>query len=346
MTYSLSSHPKTLVLSNAKGRWHAADHAEYGATMNGVEAWAYAYHGDYIGYKQVTQKDIEQYDIVIANTQNLTEFVKFAEMRPAHTRWVMLIEGDGNDYLCLRPEIQRAIAVSDVVNCINRFSVPLFRELARGTDTVVEYIGIPYPLAGVRQYAIPIAQRLQASSKEAMICPFLLRRSSDYLVARDLGIRYYGYEKALLRKLSNIRELWRTKSLDKRFFARRAERLYGDPCLDVRLSTSIHNFFPDNAHAYLWLNLDPRYTWARYVLDAAALGIPIITTASTGHGEVLFPQTTLPTHFDLKTASELGKRLVEDADFYRSVAEYAAEGMTAYSAEAMTERLTALLFLS
>ena len=66
--------------------------------------------------------------------------------------------------------------------------------------------------------------------------------------------------------------------------------------------------FSQKCRCVFWLNLDPRFTWARYrQIDAAALGIPIITTASTGHGEILFPQTTLANEYQLGTQSELGR---------------------------------------
>jgi hypothetical protein len=99
-----------------------------------------------------------------------------------------------------------------------------------------------------------------------------------------------------------------------------------------------------NADAFFWLNLDPRFTWARYVLDAAALGIPIITTVSTGHGETLFPYTTLADEYQLGTAIELGKRLLEDSAFYRSVTEYAEEYITSFSSEQCVNRLLATLY--
>jgi glycosyltransferase involved in cell wall biosynthesis len=79
------------------------------------------------------------------------------------------------------------------------------------------------------------------------------------------------------------------------------------------------------------------------VLDAAALGIPIITTASTGHGETLFPETTLAHEYDVDRACELGRRLLDDKDFYRAVAEYAQERITDYGVEKSVQRLLAVL---
>jgi hypothetical protein len=352
--------PRVLVISSINGKWRAADHAQWGATMNGVEAWVYAFDGDYCGYKQATADDLTQYDIVIANSNLslLPDFVRLAELRQPHTCWVMLIEGGASDYILRNPMIQQALAVSDVVNCINRYALPLLRELARqaGSRARVEYIGIPYPVEGVRRYAIPLEQRLEhhVSAEQAfgkhsiMLCPFLLTRSNDYAVAYALGeyspvVNYYGYERRLSRKWANWREFWRERSLNPNVLVERARRLYNDPRLTVRSAGVLEDFFPHNADAFLWLNLDPRFTWARYVLDAAALGIPIITTASTGHGKILFPDTTLQTEYDIDGAVAIGKRLLEDVDFYRHVVEHAAQGIEAYSAKSLAARLLAVI---
>lgn len=341
--------PTTLVLSAPNGRWNAKNESAYQAsTMNGVEAWVYALGGNYLGYKQATAQDITQYDLVIANTNLsfLPTFVRLAEARPQHTRWVMLIEGEASDYILLNPDVQRAIAVSDVVNCINRHTLPLFQELSRlsGSTARIEYIGIPYPVRGVREFRVPIETRLQSLRKNLMLCPLLLARSNDYVVAHALGqtrpnVAYYGYERRLSRKWANVREFWKQGSLNPHARIERAARIYADTRLEIRTASSLEGFFSQNADAFFWLNLDPRFTWARYVLDAAALGIPIITTASTGHGETLFPQTTLLNEYDLNTAQELGERLLDDAAFYRTVADYAMERIEAFSPEQCVARL-------
>ncbi|MBD1210201.1 MAG: hypothetical protein H9535_17340 [Ignavibacteria bacterium] len=349
-----SQAPSTLVLSAPSGRWKAKEEiASQAATMNGVEAWVYALGGDYLGYKQATVQDIARYSIVIANTNLsfLPDFIRLAESRPQHTRWVMLIEGGASDYILLNPNVQHAIAVSDIVNCINRYSLPLFQELARlvGSSALVEYIGIPYPVGGIRKYRIPVETRLQSQRKNLMLCPFLLTRSNDYAVAHALkqghsNVSYYGYEQRLSRKWSNLHSFWENRSLSPLARVEKAAKLYADPHLEIRTASDLGGFFSQNADAFFWLNLDPRFTWARYVLDAAALGIPIITTASTGHGEILFPQTTLANEYQLGDAIELGRRLLDDASFYRSVAEYSKEHIESFSSEQCVTRLLSALY--
>jgi len=60
---------RVVLLSSNRGRWSAKGQKH--TTENGVEAWVYAFEGDYIGYDEVTPKDIQQYDLVIANTNHI-----------------------------------------------------------------------------------------------------------------------------------------------------------------------------------------------------------------------------------------------------------------------------------
>jgi hypothetical protein len=357
---AVSHLPRVAVLSAPKERWRAQDFPESAATMNGVEAWVYAFGGDFIGYDLVTKHDLAQYDLIIANsnTTYIPRLIELAEQRSAHTRWVTLIEGDAGDYLKPLPAVQRIFEVSDLVNCINQPSLPLFQALGAGKRARVEYVGIPYPIEGVRRFAVAPEQRFDEACKNIFLCPFLLNRWNEWLVARqiaeecaeecagtngEMDVRYYGYVRPLSRKISNWRELWQERSLDKRRNARRVERLYNDARLEVRFASGLEEFFALNSQAVLWLNLDDRHTWGRYVLDAATLGIPIITTTATGHAEHCFPETTVPTEFSLPEAVQLGKRLLADRQWYVQVSTQAFDYVQAFAPAAMVQKLLALL---
>lgn len=317
------SDPKVLVIAGIRERWSAKERQQQAATMNGVESWVYAFNGDYIGENSVTSDDIARYDIVIGNTNYIRQ-AKHAEKlltlinnRPTHTKWITLIEGCASDYLIPSPYIKTIFDSSDMVNCINRHSLPFLQSL---TSTKVEYIGIPYPVDEIVKLRIPIEKR----NKSIFCCGLLLKRWNDYHVAKQLGLSYYGYERGFSRKLKYIAKNWsehrsifnQNKAFDT------VRHIYNDPNLQIRKIASQNDYFSDNANAYMWLNLDDRYTWGRYVLDAAALGIPIISTDSTGHAAELFPLTTLNNEYNIEKAVELGKKLIEDFDFYKAVADY------------------------
>ena len=338
------SHPKVLVISGVREQWKSDDRKKHASIMNGVEAWVYAMNGDYIGENKVTAEDIAQYDIIICNTNDVyshkraEKLLRLSESRPPRTYWVSLIEGSASDYLVPSRLVCDLFQSSSLINCINRHSLPFFRALS---TTTTEYIGIPYPLDDILRLRVPIEQRL----KKIFCCGYLLKRWNDYFVAKNIGISYYGYERGFSRKLRFLIKNWKNHRAifnNKKSFET-IQNIYRDPQLEVRSVAALNDYFAHNAHAWMWVNLDERYTWGRYVLDAAALGIPIITTPSTGHATELFPSTTVDTPYSLDTAIAIGKSLLHDGDFYKTVTEYPLDKMDYLRPENMKNRLLSLL---
>jgi hypothetical protein len=316
------------------GRWSAGGKTVDETLGSGVQSWVYAFNGDYIGHRDLTRQDLDRYDVVIMNTNKpLQPLVRLAQDRPASVKWVSLIEGSADEYLLPQGSLKALLDASDLVNVINRHSLPLFRSL---TKNKVECIGMPYPVDGVKKFVVPVETR----TKRVFLCGPLLRRWNDYLVARAIGLPYSGYE---TRKVypgfrSLLLELIRTRSWtwDSEENINRARAVYEDRSLKVTTFTKdLKTYFGEHSGSYLWINLDPRYTWARFVLDAAALSIPIITTSSTYHGAIFFPKTTVAHAMDIERAIDIGKRLTNDRDFYEDVASYPVEKMDFLRAEPM-----------
>src|SRR5436189_6315465 len=93
--------PRVLLLGGNRGKWSAGDRLNDAPTMNGIEAWVYAFDGDYIEGAAAQVKDIQGYDIIIAN-YNFSEakhFLSLCQNRDSKSKWVTLIEGDALDYL-------------------------------------------------------------------------------------------------------------------------------------------------------------------------------------------------------------------------------------------------------
>ena len=99
---------------------------------SGVQSWVYAFNGDYIGHHDIVRRDLDHYDIVIMNTNNpLSRLVRLAQDRPASIKWVSLIEGSADEYFVPQNHLKTLLDMSDLVNVINRHSLPLFRMLTR-----------------------------------------------------------------------------------------------------------------------------------------------------------------------------------------------------------------------
>lgn len=335
------SEPKVLLLHGNRGRWSARDRPEQALWENSCEAWIFAFNGDFINSSEATLSDIQGYDIIIANTDPsaLKHLLELSDARPSSTKWVTLLEGDSLEYIKPRPYIRDLLDNSDLVNCINKYTLSFFKKL---TTAKVEYLGFPYPAESIRALSTPISRR----RKEIFLAPMLLGRWLEYFCLKDAGLPLYGYERKLSRKLRTVfKHLRNHRSLDPDYFHNKVRSYYNDPSLKIMRETPLADFFRHNGGAFLWFNLDPRYTWGRYILDAAALQVPIIATRSTGHAETFFPKTMVETEFDVDQAYDLVQRLISDKDFYEEVATVPLDFFDEFRPERKRKEMMDALFL-
>ena len=338
------SHLRVLLIGGNRGRWTWNERLHDAPFDNGIEAWVHATKGTHVDHASVTLDDVNSHDIVICNTDGLfrpreaMRYIRLSEQRRGNVLWVSLLEGDMRDYMRPSQLVRRAFAASDLVDCINRHATDAIQCI---TSTPVRYIGIPYPVEGVLSCATSIAQRLG----RVHLCAFLMKRWNDAIVARQLGLPVDGYHVRMHRRLSDLRSNWKRFGtlVDKGAPARQALEMYDDVQLSVHPESRMSEYYTAMGRNTLWINMDERYTWARYVLDAAALGVPIITTRSTGHGDVLFPETTVETPFDVTDAVQRGRRLLDDPEHYAQVAQHAQENIWQYDAEKVVQKLYAQL---
>ncbi len=332
--------PKVLLLGGNRGRWSAKDSLAEATTMNSGEAWIYAFGGDFIQNLAAKPADLQGYDIIIANCDSfaIKHLYELMQSRPSGGKWVSLLEGDALDYIKPRPYVRDLLDGSDLVNCINKHTLSFFRKF---TSAKVEYIGFPYPAEGIRALSTPLSQR----RREIFLAPMLLSRWMEYFCVKDMGVPLYGYEKRLSRRLKTIfKNLYTHGTLDPNHLRTKARSLYRDSGIEIRQETGLAEFFRHNGSALLWLNLDHRYTWGRYVLDAAALQVPIVTTRSTGHAENFFPKTMIESEFDIDEATDLVQRLLNDKDFYDEVAHVPIEKFDEFRPEVKKKQFLDALY--
>jgi len=280
---------------------------------------------------------IAKYDLVISNLNGhfLSQLLQLAKKRASHVRWVALIEGDARDYLNPSEDLLRLFDAVDLIAAINEWSVPILAEL---TSTPVAWVGIPYPVDYVRNLAVAVDCR----EPVCLVCPAQLKLPS-YVVAKATGLRIRTYAKKSSRNFRNLPLFFRHRRFSVDLFKQYWQvRL---PDAEIRLEVSLEEFWRTEARSQIWVNLDDRYTWGRYVLDAAALGVPCITTRNTAHGPYLFPETCVEDVFSTEQAVSMASRLVSDAKFYQHVVDFAQSRLNRYSAEACVERLKSALGL-
>ena len=331
-TLSRADLPKTLVCANNSGSWRWVDRAKEENTMNGIESWVYALRGRYKHASMLQAKDVQENDLVILNLDYplLTHYHSVLSQDSVRRAKVIgLYEGSLDRVNPYRMVWSQVADSCDLVVAINGYGLDYLRSL---TSTRVELIGLPYPVDGMRELAVPLEQRKQS----LLLCGWLLERSTDYVAVKDIGLPMVGYERAFKRTL---RRAIQHRTTDRKRWVLRAEEVYGDDNLSIYMQTGLKEYFMLARSLLLWVNLDSRYTWARYVIDAAALGIPIITTENTWQGPRLFPDLVVESPYDVKGAEVLARRLIEDSEFYQAVVEQASQKLDWYRPEATVERL-------
>ncbi len=330
---------RTLVIGGNAGRWSAADPDTNQTLSNGVEAWVFALRGDYIGNAVPTSQTIAAYDLIIANLNppSIPGLAALAEQRPDHVRWVSLIEGCGKDYLYPTPELRRVLDASDLVAALNERTLGYLRHL---TKARTEWIGLPFPVQEVRTLVTPVEQRRD----EILICP---RRQFEpsILVANALGLPISTYLGIVSRKPKNL-----PLFLKHRYFESDLKlHLWKEQPSPIpripRSEKGLKETWQDAGGCRLWINLDPRYTWARWVIEAAILEVPIITTESTAHGPLLFPETTVRDEFCVDEAIAIGHRLLAEPEFASRVSQQALQHLSLFTPEACLQRLSEALGL-
>ena len=327
---------KLLLLGGNPGFWHHTDRPHDRNIMSGIEAWVFAFDGDHCNTLDATQELVNRYDLIIGNTNRGAYRPKLLELqrnRKKGIRWVTLIEASASEYLALDNITKEILDGSDLVNVINRNSLDFFRFC---TSTRCEYIGIPYPADHIRKTFLSENRRdvwlpsnlysLPASWSSAL---------AAIPVTKKFGTHAHGF----FRKDTPAK-------LKKSFITRKKKLSEGEKENILLRDIFFHHemnmpeYFQTLSNTgFAFMNLDHRFTWARDVLDCAALQIPCIATPSTGHAEVFFPNLLVRNEFAVREASELLDRLYSDRAFYDKCANIPIERLEHLSPQNMKQKL-------
>ena len=328
---------RALILGGTRGQWNFASPPSDHRLTNGVEGWTFALQGDYLNGSLLSKEHLTQYDLIVANLNpvHFSHYLPLVENRPANVRWVSLIEGGGEDYFDVSPTLQRILDASDLIAVINQRTTGYFRAM---TKAKVAWIGIPFPYETLQTFATPPEQR----RREVLVCP-RKQRYPSLVAAEALGLPISAFLENTPHTVKNVGLFLRRGSWRKDFPAQawtaqqNCVPRIGYPECDLP------DFWRIAGGCALWVDLDPRTTWARFVLDAAALGVPIVATESTDHAPLLFPETTVRDVFCVEEAIAIGKRLLAEPDWAISVTEKAREKLPLFTPEACVQRLKTAL---
>ncbi len=329
--------PRALMLNEFPGRWNHASPPPAFKHSSGADAWIVALQGDYWGGRPPVPADLREYDLVVANLfpTFIEAYAELAEHRPPHIKWASLIEGPGEWYLDELPGLRRALDASDLVMTINRNTTDFFRSVTRAR---VENVGIPYPVDFMRSLRTPVEER----RKEVLVCP-RSNRVASIEAARRTGLTIRAHAPKVSRTPKNLPRFLKAGEISRGLDLRRVAAQLPEGSI-VNFNTPGEPYFREVGGCYLWMNLDPRYTWARFVLDAAALGVPIISTSNTGHACDLFPNATVRDAFQVSDAVSIARTLIENSSLYQDVVGHADRHLDAYGYEPRARELLKLLY--
>ncbi len=278
---------------------------------------------DYAGPPYPSANELGSYRYVIANSSSwlVPSLTMLAAHRQPHQTWITLIEGAAEDYFEQIAPIQNLLNASNLVISINRHTLPFWRSI---TSTRVENIGIPYPLDYVSAFQTPFDSR----NDEVLVAP-RAGAGPSAIVAQSVGGGVV-YAERMARTPKSVLKTKKTGVRLRRHNMDIRREALGENGLEYRFELPLTEFYTQAGKMSFWVNLDPRHTWARFVLDGAALGMPQIATASTDHAQHLYPDTTVDTPLDLERACALAARLKTDSQFRRHVSETAARQIRNY----------------
>lgn len=102
-------------------------------------------------------------------------------------------------------------------------------------------------------------------------------------------------------------------------------------------------FMQRYSQAYFCVHLDTLYTFGRFPLDMAAMGIPVIGTDRNQTNKVLWPELTVDPVKEIPRAQYLACRLINDKDFYTRQIESGTAGLAEFSPVVTKKRLLDLI---
>lgn len=325
---------RVLMVDSRKESWSASDANPPHLNSTSVEQWVHLLNGSHIGGDTTPSFNPAQFDLVIANLnkQHWPTFARMIKNRTGQTKWLALVEWDISMYGEPTSDLLTILRGCDVVGTINRHTTDYFNWLSEGR---AHWVGVPYPVERIGKYRVPLSAR-----NGKVLCT--MRDPQGYSLAAICSSGSQGVVPvpAVGRSLSNWREFAAAGQVRKDVRVAKAQSIYDESGLDFVLAKNDEAWYEFAAQFSAWVNLDPRFTWARSVLDAAALEIPIISTSTTDHASELFPALTVTHACQVGEAAQLLRKVMENPEWAHQQAVVAGKKLAEnYSAASALERL-------
>lgn len=292
-----------------------------------IESWALALDADHLSGNSGntrTWKTLNQYDVILIN-QNTTMYNLTCEIKKNSPRPFLVAVAEGSVCDIARfspPELNmmiRAARSCDLYGILIDWAAPSYSQL---TNKPIRWIGLPF-------YTEFFAPYRRAPRKKSALHPLIALQHSP-------GNGRNGLASLLIASRIPAAKILVPGATP------RSQRLID--LLDIKNVDhfpylSWTNYMTKYTHAYLAVHLDTLYTYGRFPLDMAALGIPTIGSDRNHTNRILWPQLTVDPIRGIHAAHKLATRLINDKDFYLSQINSAREALSQFSPDNAKNRL-------
>lgn len=291
--------------------------------IHGPEGWAKCMGWDLLRGRQLGKFDINQYDVVLVNG-NFEMFGFIAEIKTSFSGKVILLYEGSTSSLSYTKDHERikyiqTLQIVDAIGSLN-WHFEWFRLF---TDKPIFWLGVPFPLEEVKKYMVPLKKR---EHKWAL---------GSNIKSHNTIASLYVAKKANVKKVV-IQEFIGDNLTD--FCGQ-----MGISFLEKHVPLPWHEFLARYRSYWGGILLSNQYTWGRYALDFATMGLPVVGSVRQFTQKLLFPSLSFEPYTEVGRAVDAVKRLETDLDFYRTVTRYAKHLLPMFSEESARRRMECLL---
>ena len=295
MKFAFISHADRLVTLNPK--WTSKAHC--------IESWALCLDADHFsgcsGNEQ-TWKSLNNYDVILIN-QNTTMHKLTCEIKKncPHPFLIAVAEGSVSDISAFSSKtlftMIQAARSCDLYGILLDWTVPCYAQL---TNKPVRWIGLPFYQEFFSSRRLPLEQKNPKAPIIALQHSPGSGRSgfSSFLIASKIpGAKLLS--PGLQSGSQEFIDFLGVKNVDHFPYLEWPE------------------YISKYSHSYFAIHLDTLYTYGRFPLDMAALGIPTVGSNRNQTNKILWPELTVDPIKEIPRAQELALQLINDPDFYR-----------------------------
>lgn len=297
------------------GNWNGAERLKTWPSLHGSESWVLAFAGlghdaEYREALTFKISDWVEVDLILLNISfglldhYLDVLARIREQYGSNFTLppvVAIHDPALEDAWQGMPRMGEVMDMCDLVLTINGNDRGFLQSM---TTTPVRFIGYPVPIDAIAAYTVPIAER----RREIFLCssagdttPF------NWLAAKDLGLPMWTCGAG--RDSAGV-------------VIPGGRPIQAQPGVEYVGELHQEEFFKRAAQSLLWVDLTHRYTWSRYVIEGACLGVPVIATDATLHNRGLFGSIAMRHPFQIENARLEAREVIGDYDAMMTGTDY------------------------